>query len=45
MWACWLVLGLFALAVACVGASIYKHDGPVWCGGFILLLCAAVAFW
>jgi hypothetical protein len=45
MWAGYLALILFGVAVSCVFAAIWKHDGPMWAALFVaVLLCAAMMF-
>lgn len=42
MWAVAIVLALFALACGCVASAIYRHDGPIWAGLFVVLVVAAL---
>lgn len=45
MWAGYLAAILFFVAVSCVAAAIWKHDGPMWGALFIAaILCAVMLF-
>lgn len=45
MWAAYVAVLLFMVAVACVFTALWENDGPMWAMSFITaLLCALMLF-